>query len=78
MAGGGEKSERKHRTLQSKHVHGVDDKPVICPVSWVPGFLSLYKGQLHPVDAASKHLSPPLVLSNPCGWEPVPAANITE
>lgn len=41
---GGKKTRRKHRTLQSKHVRGADDKPVICPVSWGPGFLSLYKG----------------------------------
>lgn len=44
MEGGGYKARRKHRTLQSKHAHGADDKPVICRVSWGPGFLSLYKG----------------------------------
>lgn len=76
---GGDMTRRKHRTLQSKHVRGADDKPVISPVSWGPGFLSLYKGTSILLMFASKHLSPPSsVLFAPCGWEPVLAANITE
>lgn len=51
-------TRRKHRTLQSKHVRGADDKPVISPVSWGPGFLSLYKGTSILLMFASKHLSP--------------------
>lgn len=57
--GGGDMTRRKHRTLQSKHVRGADDKPVISPVSWGPGFLSLYKGTSILLMFASKHLSPP-------------------
>lgn len=80
VVGEGGKTRRKHRTLQSKHVRGADDKPVISPVSWGPGFLSLYKGTSILLMLASKHLSPPpsSVLFTPRGWEPVLAANITE
>lgn len=34
-------SSRKHRTLQSKHVHAAEDKPVIYIAARVPAFLSV-------------------------------------